>query len=147
MKRIKRIISISLVILLICVLTACKKEYSSITYKRFVEKMGDGLNYSVKDNTLVYQDVFQRNYTAIKENVIITFYEFETEDEAKDYLKKNYDKEKYYRYKSYDGYSTVKYNKSGYLYMIQVDNIIISGYSDDNTDKYEIKNVFSELGY
>ena len=30
--------------------------------------------------------------------------------------------------------------------MIQVDNIIISGYSDDNTDKYEIKNVFSELG-
>ena len=53
MKRIKRIFCLSLVIVSALVLCACSKDYNSITYKRFTEKMGNELNYAITDNTLI----------------------------------------------------------------------------------------------
>lgn len=147
MKRIKRILCTLVIVLSVLVLSACKKDYNAITYKRFVEKLGDELNYPITDNTLLYQGVYQRNYTAIKDDVMFIFYEYESADKAKEFMKKNYEDKKYYTYTSKDNYSTVKYSKRGYLYIVQVDNIIISGSSEKDTNKSEIKKVFKELGY
>ena len=147
MKRIKRIFSILLVLVCILVLSGCKKDYSSITYKQFVDIMSNDLNYYVSDKTLDSQDVYQRYYLAIKDGVLISYYEFEDEDAAKDYLERNYKDKKYYSYKEHDDYSTVKYSKVGYAYFIQVDNIIISGSTENESEVSEVKKVIKELGY
>lgn len=147
MKRIKRILCSVLIIVSVLFLAGCKKDYSSITYKRFVEKMSDELNYSVTDSTLDYEDVYQRYYSAIKDDVVINYIEFESEEKAKEYMKTNYYKQKYYSYKDNDDYSTAKYTKIGYLYVIQVDNMVIKGSTDKNTKTSVVKKVFKELGY
>ena len=147
MKRIKRFLCSVLIIVSALILAGCKKDYSSITYKRFVEKMSDELNYSVTNSTLDYQDVYQRYYSAIKDDVVINYIEFESEEKAKEYMKTNYYKQKYYSYKDKDDYSTAKYTKIGYLYVIQVDNMVIKGSTDKNEKTSVVKKVFKELGY
>ena len=88
MKRIKRLLSISLLLFLVVMVSACSKNYNSITYKRFQEKMGDELNYAITDKTLTYEDIYQRYYSAINNDIIFTFYEFKDEDSAKDFVEK-----------------------------------------------------------
>ena len=147
MKRIKRLLSISLLLFLVVMVSACSKNYNSITYKRFQEKMGDELNYAITDKTLTYEDIYQRYYSAINNDIIFTFYELKDEDSAKDFVEKNYNKRKYYSYKSKDNYSEVKSTKTGYFRLIQVDNIIISASSEKSSDKSEINKAFEKLGY
>lgn len=147
MKRVKRLLCASIVLLSVLFITACGKDYSSITYKRFVEKMGNELSYVIKDNTALYQTVYERYYTATKDDVMVSFFEFKDEKEAKDYVKKNYDGRKYFSYKEYDGYSTVKSTKSSYLSLIQIDNIVISGYSEKTSNKNLVNKALKELGY
>lgn len=147
MKRIKSILCTCLILFLVLFVSACSKNYDSITYKRFVEKMGSELNYVITDNTVTYDGIYKRCYTAIKDDVIVSFYEFEDEKEAKDYVKKNYDDKKYYSYKAYDDYSTVKYSEVGYFRLIQVGNVVVSGSSEKSSSKSIINDALKELGY
>ena len=147
MKRIKRIFCLSLVIVSALVLCACSKDYNSITYKRFTEKMGNELNYAITDNTLSYEGIYEREYTAIKEDIIFIFYEFSDKESAKEYVKSNYSKLKYYSYSDKGDYSIVKSSKAGYFKLIQVDNIVISGYSDNSGNKSSINKAFNKLGF
>lgn len=147
MKRIKRILCSLLIIISVLFLSACKKEYSSITYKRFTEIMSDELNYTVTDKSVDYQNTYNRYISASKEGIVFIYYEFEDEDSAKDYVKRNYDKKKYYSYKSKDDYSIVKYSKLGYAYLVQVDNMVIIGSTEEDTYKKDVKKAFNELGY
>lgn len=147
MKRIKSILCTCLVLFLVLFVSACSKSYNSITYTKFKEVMGSKLNYAITDNALDAEGIYKKYYTAIKDDVIISFYEFDSEKEAKEYVKKNYDNKKYYSYKSTDDYSTVKYSNIGYFRLIQVDNIVVSGSSEKDSSKSIINNALSELGY
>lgn len=147
MKRIKRILFTLIIFVSVVILSGCGKKYSSITYSRFTEKMSDELNYSVKDESLSYEGKFEREISAAKGDVVFIFYEFKTDKDAKKYMENNYKKRKFYSYKSNDEYSTVKYTKTGYLYIVQVDNIVIAGSTEKDSSKNEIKKVFKELGY
>lgn len=146
MKRIKRILCTLVIVLSVLFICACSKEYSSVTYKKFVDKMGNQLGYTVVDKTISYEDIYQRYYSANKENVLFIFYEFKDAETAKEFMK-DYDNKKGYSYKSTDDYTIVKNSKSGYLKIIQVDNVVISGSSEKSSGKKEIKKVFKELGY
>jgi hypothetical protein len=108
--------------------------------------MGNQLGYTVVDKTISYEDIYQRYYSANKENVLFIFYEFKDAETAKEFMK-DYNNKKGYSYKSTDDYTIVKNSKSGYLKIVQVDNVVISGSSEKSSGKKEIKKVFKELGY
>ena len=101
MKRIKRLVFIFVILLSVVLLSACKKDYSSITYKRFTAKMSDELGYSVTDNSLSYEGIYERYISASKEGVIFIFMEFEDKDSAESYMK-GYEKQKGYSYNKKD---------------------------------------------
>ena len=143
----KRVKSVLCMLLLVVLLTACGKSYSSITYKRFTTKLGDELNYAINDQTLAYEGIYQRYYTAIKDDVFFSYYEFADEKTAKEYVKSNYEDRKYFSYKDNGKYTTVKSTKSKYFTLIQVDNMVITGYSDKSSKRSVIKKALKELGY
>ena len=147
MKRIKRFFCTFIIVLSIVMLCGCSKDYSSITYNKFVEKMHSELEYSITDNTLVYQNIYQREIEANKDGVLFQYIEFETEEDAKGFVKKNYYNKKHYSYKSTDDYTVVTNSKSGYKKIVQVDNMVIIGTTNSKSYKSDIKKAFKKLGY
>ena len=146
MKRIKRLVFIFVILLSVVLLSACKKDYSSITYKRFTAKMSDELGYSVTDNSLSYEGIYERYISASKEGVIFIFMEFEDKDSAESYMK-GYEKQKGYSYNKKDDYTIVKNSKGGYVKIIQIDNIIISGSTEKSNYRTDVNKAFKSLGY
>ena len=65
MKRMKRILCTFLIVLSVLLLCACKKDYSTLTYKRFTSKMSDDLSYSVTDKSLSYEGIYERYISKI----------------------------------------------------------------------------------
>ena len=147
MKRIKRILCLLIVFISVIILSGCGNSYSSVTYSRFTEKLSDELGFTVTDNSLSYEGIYERALSAVKDDALFNYYEFSSSKEAKEFVKKRYEKKKNYSYKSYDDYSVVKYSKTGYIQIIQVDNIVITGSTEKDSKKSEIKKVFKELGY
>ena len=147
MKRMKRIFCTFLIVLSVLLLCACKKDYSTLTYKRFTSKMSDDLSYSVTDKSLSYEGIYERYISASKEGSLFLFLEFESEKDAKKYMEDNYSKQKGYSYKSTDDYIVVTNSKGGYVKLIQVGNVIISGSTEDSKYKTDVKKAFKELGY
>ncbi|MBR4830486.1 MAG: hypothetical protein IKZ96_01810 [Bacilli bacterium] len=147
MKRMKRILCTLLIVVSVLLLCACKKDVSPITYKRFISKMSDDLSYSVTDKSLSYEGIYERYISASKEGSLFLFMEFEDEKTAKKYMEDNYKKQKGYSYKSTDDYIVVTNSKGGYVKLVQVNNIIISGSTEQSKYKTDIKKAFKELGY
>ena len=147
MKRMKRILCTFLIVLSVLLLCACKKDYSAITYKRFSAKMSDDLSYSVTDKSLSYEGIYERYISASKEGSLFLFIEFEDKDAAEKYMKDNYKDAKGYSYKEEKDYITVTNSKNGYVKIVQIDNVIISGSTEQSTYKSDVKKAFKELGY
>ena len=144
MKRI--ILTIALVLVGGLFLTGCTKNYVALTYTKFVETFNKKSEYIVKDMTL-QTAAFDKAYVAGIGDIQYIYYEFDTVDNAKDYVKVNYDNRDGYSYKDKGTYIEVVCTNNMYFRLIQVDKMIIIGTSDNYNDKGEINKILKELGY
>lgn len=143
----KKIFKGLFVLLFIFLLSACTKDYKPITYTKFIETFKAEEGYLVNNATSALEDKFERYIEASGKNNQFIFYEFKTEKDAKEYVKLNYTKNKYYKYSDKGSYSTVKKTKYGYFYLVQVDKIVLIGDTDIKANKKEINRMFKKLGY
>ncbi len=143
----KRIITVVTIFIFSLFLTGCAKNYKPITYTKFNEVFKDKTDYNIVNQTLKYQDRFERCIEASGKNIQFIYYEFKTEEEAREYLKTNYKSRKKYRYKSNNKYSIVRCKDNMYFEAIQVDKIVLVGNSPMKSNKKVIKTIFKELGY
>lgn len=143
----KKILKGLFIILFIFLLSACTKDYSSITYTKFIESFKSNLDYLVNDRTPLLDDKFERYIEASGKNNQFIYYEFKTKEAAREYVKVNYKNLKGYSYKDKKDYIIVKSSKDGYFYLVQIDNTIIIGNSNIKSNKKEIKRIFKNLGY
>ena len=134
----KRIFTMVVLFLFVLFLTGCQKNYKAITYTRFNETFKDKTNYLIINQTLKYEDKFERCLEANGNNIQFLYYEFKTESAARKYLSDNYKGRKKYRYKNRKKYSSVKCTNHMYFYASQVDNVVVIGNSPDKKNKKEI---------
>ncbi|MBO6195817.1 MAG: hypothetical protein J6O56_05715 [Bacilli bacterium] len=143
----KRILSVVVGILSIVLLTGCTKNYKAITYTRFNEIFKNKKDYLIINQTLKYEDKFERCLEANGENIQFLYYEFKTEKQARKYIADNYKGRDKYRFKDRKKYIIVKCTDSMYFYAIQIDKTVIVGNSPDKGNKRIIKKIFKEFGY
>ena len=143
----KKILKGIIALLFIFILSACCKDYKSITYTKFIESFKEESGYLVSNETSLLSDKFERYIEASGKNNQFIYYEFKTEEDARNYVSINYKDRKYFSYKDKKNYMTVKSTKSGYFYLVQVDNTIIIGNTDIKSNKREIKRILKKLGY
>lgn len=143
MKKIfKGIIVLSLIILL----SACKK-YEPITYTKFTETFNNRDGYIVNNQTLRYENLFERYIEVVGNNNQFSYYEFKTEDDARKYITDNYKDRKKYSFKDKKDYIIVKCTDKMYFKAIQIDKTVIVGNSSIKKNKKEINSILKELGY
>ena len=143
----KRVIEGIFIFIFIIILTGCSKNYKAITYTKFNEVFKENNDYLIVNQTLKYEDRFERCIEASGNNNQFIFYEFRTEEEAKNYIKDNYYKRKKYHYRNKESYITVKNTDNMYFYAIQIDKTVIVGNSPMKKNGKEIRNIFKKLGY
>ena len=143
----KRIIMVVGILLCGIFLAGCSRNYNSITYTKFTETFKNKNDYLVINQTLKYEDKFERCIEANGKNIQFIYYEFKTEKEARKYMKDNYSNRNKYSYKDRKKYITVKCTDNMYFYVIQIDSTIIVGNSSVKNNRKEIKHIFKELGY
>lgn len=143
----KRIIMAVVLVSMTLFLTGCGNNYKAITYTKFNEVFKNKSNYNIINQTLKYEDRFERFLEANGENIQFLYYEFKTEEEARKYISDNYENRKKYKYKDRKDYITVKCRNKMYFYAIQTDKMVIVGNSPIKKNKKEIKRIFKELGY
>lgn len=143
----KKIFKGLFVFLFLVLLSGCAKDYKEITSAKFLETMRNQDNYSVNTHTPIYDSNIEKSISANGDEIQFLFFEFNSEKEAKAYIKNNYKDIKGYKYKDYGKYVEVKKTKDGYFYSLQINKMVISGFSDIKSNKKEIKNIFKKLGY
>lgn len=143
----KRIIKVFLAILVVSFMTGCKKDYNAITYTKFVETFRDRQGFLVNNQSLKYEETFERCFEAASDNVQFLYFEFKDDNAAKEYITKNYANRKKYKFHNKGNYITVKCTNGMYFYAIQIDKTIIIGDSQVKKNRKEIKKIFKELGY
>lgn len=143
----KKILKGLFLLLFVFLLTACTKNYKAITYTTFIETFQSEADYLVNNETSMFDDKFERYIEASGKNNQFIFYEFKTEEDAKNYVSVNYSNQKGYKYKAKKNYTIVKNTKKRYFYLIQVDKTVLIGNSDIKANKKEINRMFKKLGY
>ena len=143
MKRIKYIFVLTIGVLL---LSGCKSNFEAVTYSKFIEEFNN-TNYYVNDDTLKYENLFERYIAVSGKNTEFTFYEFKTDTDAKEYVEKNYKDNDMYKYKEYDDYVIVKSSKNKYFYGVLADKIFVVGQTSNKSYKSEVNKMMKELGY
>ena len=142
----KKIIKGILVLSLIVLLSACKK-YEAITYTKFIEVFNNKPNYIVNNQTLRYENLFERYIEVVGNNNQFAYYEFKTEEDAKKYITDNYTDRKKYSFKDHKDYIIVKCTDKMFFKAIQIDKIVIVGNTNIKKNKNEINSILKELGY
>lgn len=138
----KKILKGLFILLFIILLSACTKDYKEISYTKFIDTFqeeGYLVNDSYKD------DRYARYIEASGKSSQFIFYEFESEEEARKYVKEDYSNKKYYTYKDKKDYITVKCKKDRYFYLVQIGKTVIVGNTKSN--KKEINRMMKKLGY
>ena len=143
----KRVFGVFLIIISIIVLTGCTKNYKAITYTNFIEFFNKKANFIVDNQTLKYEDKFERFIEVSGENTEFTYIEFKSEEAARKYMIDNYQSLKEYKLKDKEKYMTVEYKINKYMRIIQIDKIVIYGQTPVASNKKEVKKIFKELGY
>ncbi len=143
----KRIFRALLIIFGIFVLTGCTKNYKAITYTKFIETFSKKTDFIVENQTLKYENLFERCIEVSGINTEFTFLEFKSEEAARKYMLDNYKESKDYKLKDKKKYMTVDYKVNKYMHIIQIDKIVITGQTPVASNKKEVKNIFKELGY
>ena len=143
----KRIITAVIIVISVFVLSGCNRNYDAITYTKFNEIFKEKKDYNIINQTLKYEDRFERCLEASGKNIQFLYYEFKTEEEARNYISDNYKNRKKYKFKDKKNSIIVKCTNKMYFYAVQVDKIVIVGNSPIKKNKKEIKKIFKELGY
>lgn len=143
----KRIITAVIIVISVFVLSGCNRNYDAITYTKFNEIFKEKKDYNIINQTLKYEDRFERCLEASGKNIQFLYYEFKTEEEARNYISDNYKNRKKYKFKDKKNSIIVKCTNKMYFYAVQVDKIVIVGDSPIKKNKKEIKKIFKELGY
>ena len=134
---------ILLIFILFIFITGCK-NYSLFNYSSFIEFFNNKSGFQINDKTLNYEDIYQRCIEVNKDDIQFIYYEFKTEEEAKNYVKKNYDNSNF-KTKIGKKYSISKSNTSGYFYLVQKENVIVIGNTENAKSKKELKSIFKEF--
>lgn len=143
----KKIFKGLFVFLFLILLSGCAKDYKEITSTKFMEVLKNETSYLVNTHTALYDSNIETSIAASSEKAQFLFFEFGSEKEAKEYVKKNYKDFSGYKYKDYGTYVEVKSSKDGYFRLVQINKIVISASSDIKSSKKEINNIFKKLGY
>ena len=142
----KKIIKGILVLSLIVLLSACKK-YEPITYTKFMENFNNRDGYIVNNQTLRYEDQFERYIEVVGNNNQFAYYEFKTDEEARQYITDNYKNRSKYSFKDKKDYIIVKCTNKMYFKAIQVGKTVIVGNTSIKKNKKEVNKILKELGY
>lgn len=131
----------------VLLLVGCTKDYKAIAYTKFVKTFENDSNYILDNQSLKYENQYERFLDATGEKTKYYFYEFKTKEEARDYMISNYKDRDGFKFKDKNKYIEVIKNDEIYFQIIQVDNIIVSGTANSSKDKKEVLNIFKKLGY
>ena len=142
----KKIFKGILVLSLIVLLSACK-NYEPITYTKFTEEFINRDGYIVNNQTLRYEDQFERYVEVVGNNNQFSYYEFKTDEEARKYITDNYKNRKKYSFKDRKDYIIVKCTDKMYFKAIQTGKTVIVGNTIIKKNKREINRILKELGY
>lgn len=143
----KRILKGLFLINLVIILCACSKNYDSITYTKFMEEFNNKKEYIVNNQSLRYENQFDRYIEAVGNNNQFSYFEFENEEKARTYVIDNYKNRKKYSFKDKGKYIEVRCTDNMYFRLIQIDKIVILGNSNLKSNKKEINKLLKELGY
>ena len=143
----KRIFGVLLIMFSLFFITGCTKNYKSITYTNCKEFFNKKSDFIVDNQTLKYEDKFERFIEASGTNTEFTYIEFKSEEAARKYMTDNYKSLKEYKLKDKKKYMTVDYKVNKYMHIVQIDKIVIYGQTPVASNKKEVKRIFKELGY
>lgn len=143
----KRVLKGLFILLFVIILSACTKNYKPITYTKFIETFKAEMDYLVNNESNIFDDRFERYIEASGKNNQFIFYEFKTEEAAREYVETNYKTDKEFKFKDKKEYIIVKSTKNRYFYLVQIDNIVLLGNTDIKSNKKEIMRIFKKLGY
>lgn len=143
MKRIKYLL---VLVLGVIFLTGCKHDYKTISYSKFIEEFKNS-NYYVNDYTSKYDDLFVRYIDISGKNIEFSYYEFETEEKAKEYIKESYKDSDVYSFEDQKDYIVISKNSDGYFYGVQAGKTFVSGQSNSLSFKRDVNKVMKALGY
>lgn len=143
----KRIIMAVLLVFGLFLLTGCIKNNKTITYTKFMEIFKDKEGYFINNQTLKYEDKFERCIEANGNNTQFLYYEFKTEEQARKYLEDNYKNRKKYSYRDNKKYITVKCTDKMYFYAVQIDKVVLIGDTQIKSNRKIVKNIFKEFGF
>ena len=144
----KKVIKGLFIFLFLVLLSGCTKDYKEITSTKFIDTFTEETEYSVNVQTQIYDFNAEKSVAASSEGVQFTFLVFESEKNAKSYVKTTYKDVEGYKYKDHGNYIEVKNSKRG-TRVIQINKTVISGDTILRTskNKKEIKRLFKKLGY
>lgn len=140
-------LKVILILLISIVLTGCNKNYEVVSYSKFLGEFNSKDGYAIIDKTKINEGVFKRSYESGNGNVTFTYFEFDSEKEAKKYMSETYKKNKDYSYKKNDDYIEVKSKLfDPYTRVIQVDNVVITGKTSKKFDSHSVNKIYKNLG-
>ena len=135
----KKILKGLFAFLFLVLLSGCAKDYKEITSTKFMDTLKAQEGYLLNTHTPIYDSYIEKSIGASGDNVQFLFFVFDSEQSAKKYVKN--------KYKDYGDYIEVKNTKGKYFRLIQINKTVISGSSDNKSEKKEINNIFKKLGY
>ena len=144
----KKNIKVILILFMTIILTGCTKDYTAISYSKFISEFNDKKDYEIIDKTLINEGVYKRSYEAGNGNCTFFYFEFENEKDANSYMKTNYKDNDSFSYKDEDNYIIAKTKSlKNYVKIIKVDNTVIIGKSEKFFDRFSINKIYKELGF
>ncbi|MBP3635109.1 MAG: hypothetical protein J6J17_01440 [Bacilli bacterium] len=143
----KKILKVTLVALIMLVLSGCTKKYDKLTYTTYNEYFNNKDGYTIIDKSSDYDIDIIRYIEAGDGNVQMIYIEFDTEDNAINYVKDQYSDTPGYKLKLKDDYSYVKSTKDKYFKLYRVDNVVVSALTMDKKYKKNINSILKDLGY
>lgn len=143
----KKVLKVTLVALIMLVLSGCTKKYDKLTYTTYNEYFNNKDGYAIIDKSSDYDIDIIRYIEAGDGNVQMIYIEFNTEDNAINYVKNQYSDTSGYKLKLKDDYSYVKSTKGKYFKLYRVDNVVLSALTMDKKYKKNVNSVLKDLGY
>ena len=143
----KRIMMVVVLLIGILFISGCSSNPKPITYTKFIETFKDKDGFLTENQTLKYEDKFERCIESSTDDVTFLYYEFKSEEKARAYLEDNYKGRKKYRYSDNKKRIIVKCTDKMYFYAVQVDKSVVIGHTSNKKFKKVIKDIFKELGY
>lgn len=138
-------------VLVICcgilVLAGCSKDYKKLSYTTYNEYFNEKNDYITIDHSNDYGLSVVRSLESGNGTIQVMYIEFQSEEDAINYIETSYQNDDNYKVSLNDNYSKVTSTKGRYFKLYRVDNIIVYATSLDKKNKKEINSILKDLGY